>query len=50
MAARPDAAYEKPDWPDPVGIEKQSGVARYITRGKMAFDQCVLQLDELKGE
>jgi hypothetical protein len=44
----PLEAYEPPEWPPAVGLEKQSGVARYITRGKMAFDEAVLKLKTLK--
>ena len=37
-----------PSWPKPVALQKQSGVAKYITRGKAAYDGCVVNLNILK--
>lgn len=41
--------YKAPPWPEPVNLQKQSGVAKYITRGKAAYDGCVVNLKLLEG-
>lgn len=35
-------------WPEPQNIDTQSGVAKYITRGKSAYDSCSANVGELK--
>lgn len=35
-------------WPEPVNIEKQSGVAKYVTKGKAAYDSCTANVDALR--
>jgi hypothetical protein len=40
--------YKPMPWPEPVGIEKQSGVAKYIVRGKSAYDSCTVRLAEIQ--
>jgi hypothetical protein len=35
-------------WPQPVNLQKQSGVAKYITRGKAAYDSCRVNVEELQ--
>lgn len=47
--ARPsEALFTVQPWPEPVNIQKQSGVAKYITRGKAAYDSCTVNVEELK--
>lgn len=36
-------------WPEPKNIEKQSGVAKYITHGKSAYNSCSATVGELKN-
>jgi outer membrane biogenesis lipoprotein LolB len=35
-------------WPQPKNLEKQSGVAKYVTRGKSAYNSCSATVSELK--
>lgn len=35
-------------WPQPKNLEKQSGVAKYITHGKSAYNSCSATVGELK--
>lgn len=47
--ARPsEALFVVQPWPKPVNIQKQSGVAKYITRGKAAYDSCAVNVEELR--
>ena len=49
LDARPsEALYQVAAWPKPVNIQKQSGVAKYITRGKAAYDSCVVNVEEVR--
>jgi len=36
-------------WPQPKNLEKQSGVAKYVTRGKSAYNSCSATVIELKN-
>lgn len=50
LDAKPsEALYQVHAWPNPVNIEQQSGVAKYITRGKAAYDSCVVNVEELRN-
>jgi hypothetical protein len=47
--ARPSTAlFQVAAWPQPVNLQKQSGVAKYITRGKAAYDSCRVNVEELQ--
>ena len=49
QVARPSQAlFTVQPWPQPVNIQKQSGVAKYITRGKAAYDSCTVNVEELR--
>lgn len=49
QVARPsEALFQVAEWPQPVNIQKQSGVAKYITRGKAAYDSCKVNVEELR--
>ncbi len=49
QVARPsEALFTVQEWPKPVNIQKQSGVAKYITRGKAAYDSCKVNVEELR--
>jgi outer membrane biogenesis lipoprotein LolB len=49
ITAQPsEALFQVQPWPQPVNIEKQSGVAKYITRGKAAYDSCTVNVQELR--
>lgn len=47
--ARPsEALFQVKEWPSPVNIQKQSGVAKYVTHGKFAYDSCRVNVEELR--
>jgi len=47
--AKPSIAlFEVQEWPQPKNIKKQSGVAKYVTKGKSAYDSCRANVDELR--
>lgn len=49
QVARPsEALFTVQPWPEAVNIQKQSGVAKYITRGKAAYDSCKVNVEELR--
>lgn len=49
QVARPsEALFTVQLWPQAVNIQKQSGVAKYITRGKAAYDSCKVNVEELR--
>lgn len=48
QALQSSALFEAPPWPEPVNIEKQSGVAKYITRAHSSYSACVANLDALR--
>ena len=49
QVARPsEALFTVQPWPQAVNIQKQSGVAKYITRGKAAYDSCKVNVEELR--
>jgi len=49
QVARPSQAlFTVQPWPQAVNIQKQSGVAKYITRGKAAYDNCKVNVEELR--
>lgn len=47
---RLDAPYlfEIEDWPQPEGIERQKGVAIYITKGEAAYQSCRVNNEALE--
>jgi hypothetical protein len=44
-----DQLYQAPAWPKAINLQKQSGVAKYITRGHAAYKGCVVNLETLKS-
>lgn len=48
-AARPDTLYTAAPWPAGDAIRTQKDVARYVVRGKAAYDSCTVNLDALKS-
>jgi len=49
QVARPsEALFQVTPWPQPTNIQTQSGVAKYITRGKAAYDSCKVNVEELR--
>jgi hypothetical protein len=43
-----DTFYDCPDWPKPINIEMQSGVAKYITKAHNSYKQCKANLEALR--
>lgn len=48
-AARSESLYTAQPWPAPGNIRTQKDVAKYIVRGKAAYDSCTVNLDALKS-
>lgn len=48
IAQPSEALFTVQAWPQAVNVETQSGVAKYITRGKAAYDSCSVNVDELR--
>lgn len=48
-AVRSESLYTAAPWPGPQSIKTQKDVARYIVRGKSAYDSCTVNLDALKS-
>jgi hypothetical protein len=44
----PASAFTSPPWPSSAKIKTQKDVAKYVTRGKSAYDSCAVNLDTLK--
>ena len=49
VAQAPESLYSYKAWPAPIGVERQSGVARYLTKGHSAYKSCTVNMDILKG-
>jgi len=48
-AARSESLYLAQPWPGADSIRTQKDVAKYIVRGKAAYDACVVNLEALKS-
>lgn len=48
-AAISESLYTAQPWPAPENIRTQKDVAKYIVRGKSAYDSCVVNLEALKS-
>lgn len=47
--AKPSASlFVVQEWPQATNVQTQSGVAKYITRGKAAYDSCKVNVDALR--
>lgn len=47
--ARSETLYTAQPWPSADSIRTQKDVAKYIVRGKSAYDSCVVNLEALKS-
>ncbi len=47
-AAVSESLYNSPAWPKSNGVKTQKDVAKYLVKGKAAFDTCTGNLQSLK--
>lgn len=43
-----ETLFETQPWPAARNLEKQSGVAKYITKAKRSYDSCKVNLEEIE--